>query len=531
MNMWTEESRARVWAEFDQPWDIIILGGGITGAGVLAEASRRGLRALLLEARDFAYGTSSRSSKLVHGGLRYLRQAQIRLTRASVREREELLRGAEGLVSPLGFYVANYQGDTTSPWMFGLGLAVYDVLARKWAHEKLEVSQMLDRVPALAGGKLVGGYHFSDAQTDDTRLVMRVLLEAARHGGTALNYTRAIKLLRDGAGRVLGVVAQDESGTGKTAEIRARAVVNATGVWADELRGTMGKPKRLRAIRGSHLVFPADKLPVPEAISLLHPRDSRAVFLLPWQGVTLVGTTDADHPGDLWQEPFISPSEIDYLLELVRHACPTLKLTADDVLSTWAGVRPVIDTGIADPSKESREHVVWNEDGLLTVTGGKLTTFRMMARQALQALQGALPELRSPADPAPLLEQQARAADWLSSLDGHARQRLLGLYGADAPMVYHASPVDCVPIEGTPALWSELRWAARAEGVVHLDDLLLRRVRLGMLLPQGGIGHIDRIRAIAQPELRWSDQRWLAEVERYRGIWRHAYGPPSVVGG
>ncbi|MCU0658804.1 MAG: glycerol-3-phosphate dehydrogenase/oxidase [Polyangiaceae bacterium] len=529
--MWTNDTRARTWAEFDRPWDLIVLGGGITGAGVLAEASRRGLRALLLEARDFAFGTSSRSSKLVHGGLRYLRQAQIRLTQTSVREREELLRGAEGLVAPLGFYVANFQGDTTSPWMFGLGLAIYDVLARKWAHEKLEAARMLERLPVLQGAPLVGGYHFYDAQTDDTRLVMRVLLEAARHGGVALNYTRAIRLLREASGRVVGVVAQDESGSGKTAEIRARAVVNATGVWADELRASIGKPKRLRAIRGSHLVIPAEKLPVPEAISLLHPRDGRAVFLLPWQGATIVGTTDIDHDGDLWQEPAISASEIEYLLALVTHACPGLRLTADDVLSTWAGVRPVIDTGATDPSKESREHVVWNEEGLLTVTGGKLTTFRMMARQALQALQGTLPELKAPGHAGPLLEQQARAADWLAPLESGARQRLLGLYGADAPMVYHASPADCSPIGSTPALWSELRWAARSEGVVHLDDLLLRRVRLGMLLPEGGLQQIERIRSLTQRELGWSDDRWDAEVVRYRGIWRRAYGPPSVVGG
>ncbi|RYE87441.1 MAG: glycerol-3-phosphate dehydrogenase/oxidase, partial [Myxococcales bacterium] len=437
--MWTPQTRRRAWADLEQkPWDILVLGGGITGAGVLAEASRRGLRALLVEANDFAFGTSSRSSKLVHGGLRYLRQAQIMLTRASVREREELLRGAEGLVSPLGFYVANFQGDSTRPWMFGLGLALYDVLARKWAHEKLEVSEMLERVPSLAGSKLVGGYHFSDAQTDDTRLVMRVLMEAARHGGVALNYTRATKLLRDSHGKVVGAVVRDDSGEGLTAEVRARAVVNATGVWVDELRTSIGRPRRMRAIRGSHLSFPADRLPVPEAVSLLHPRDGRAVFLLPWQGVTMVGTTDVDHPGSLTAEPSIDAAEIDYLLELVHHATPSLKLGPDDVLGTWAGVRPVVDTGASDPSKESREHVVWNEDGLLTVTGGKLTTFRMMARHALHALRDALPELRTSDPITPLLDQQSRAADQLASLEAPARQRLLGLYGADAPLVYHS---------------------------------------------------------------------------------------------
>jgi glycerol-3-phosphate dehydrogenase len=193
-------------------------------------------------------------------------------------------------------------------------------------------------------------------------------------------------------------------------------------------------------------------------------------------------------------------------------------------------VRPVVDTGASDPSKESREHVVWNEDGLLTVTGGKLTTFRMMARHALHALRDALPELRTTDPVTPLLDQQSRAADQLASLDAPARQRLLGLYGADAPLVYHSSPDDCTPIGQTPALWSELRWAARSEGVVHLDDLLLRRVRLGLLSPEGGLEHLDRIREVTGPELRWSDDRWTAEIERYRALWRRSYGPPAVVG-
>jgi glycerol-3-phosphate dehydrogenase len=526
--MWTSEHRSRAWADFDRPYDLIVIGGGITGAGVLAEASRRGLRVLLLEANDFAFGTSSRSSKLVHGGLRYLRQAQIRLTQVSVAEREELLRGAEGLVTPLGFYVANFEGDETSPWMFGLGLTIYDILARKWDHEKLEPAELVARVPVLAGAKLVRGYHFSDAQTDDTRLVMRVLLEGSRYGGVALNYTRVSKLLRDGQGKVVGVVAEDRSGSSRTAEIKARAVINATGVWADELRGTLGKPKRLRAIRGSHLVFPASKLPVPEAVSLLHPKDNRAVFILPWQGVTVVGTTDVDHPGDLAGEPTIAASEIDYLLALVKHACPGVKLGPEDVLSTWAGVRPVVDTGAADPSKESRDHVVWMEEGLLTVTGGKLTTFRMMARHALSTLRPLFPELQAP-KPGPMLDTVLRAADQLAGLGSPARQRLLGLFGQDAPMVFHSAPRECSPIVSTPALWVELRWAARTEGVVHLDDLLLRRLRIGMLLPEGGLPHIEQIRAIAQPELGWSDEKWAAEVERYRGIWRHHYGPPAVL--
>ncbi len=520
--MWPRGFRDEVFGRLDQPWDLIVVGGGITGAGILAEATRMGKRALLVEARDFSSGTSSRSTKLVHGGLRYLRQGQVKVTRESVIERERLLREAKGLVTPLGFYLTTFRNDTMPGWMFGAGLAVYDLIARKWAHEKYGAEELIEKIPSLGGSAVKGGYHYYDAQTDDARLTLRVLREAVRRGGTALNYARAIELLRTAEGRVRGVVVRDEIG-GRTAEVQASGVINAPGVWADGLRERLGAERRLRAIRGSHLVYPRALLPVDEAISMLHPRDGRAVFAVPWEGVILVGTTDVDHGDDLEAEPRIAADEVEYILEAARHAFPQADLGRSQVRSTWAGVRGVINTGASNPAKESREHALWNEDGLLTVTGGKLTTFRTMALEALAAVGWK-------GKRGPIFEVPEEVA-LPESIDVETRARLLGRYGAEAPELYalaqESAGRDGDPlarIGDVPALWSELRWAARNEGVVHLDDLLLRRVRIGLLLDRGAIPLLDRIRKIVQPELGWDDAHWDREVERYRQIWSAAYG-------
>jgi len=515
--MWSAKNgwRDEVFGRLDQEWDLVIVGGGITGAGILAEAARQGKRALLVEARDFSSGTSSRSTKLVHGGLRYLRQGQVQVTRESVIERERLLREAKGLVTPLGFYLTTFQNDDMPGWMFGAGLAIYDLIARKWAHEKYATEELLEKLPVLAGSPLKGGYHYFDAQTDDARLTVRVMREAVRRGGTALNYARVVDMLRTEDGRVHGVVVRDEL-TGRTREVKAPVTINATGVWADDLRSKIGQKPRLRAIRGSHLIFPRERLPITEAISMLHPRDGRAVFALPWEGVVLFGTTDVDHGTDLETEPSITGSEVEYLFELARHAFPHVGLGERDVRATWAGVRGVINTGAADPAKESREHALWNEEGLLTVTGGKLTTFRMMALQTLKAvgMRGKREQILDQPEDVELSE----------SFDVATRARLLGRYGVEAPALAASSKEEHAAISDSPALWCELRYCAREEGVVHLDDLLLRRVRIGLLLERGGAPLMQQIRAVVQPELGWDDVTWAKEESRYREVWARAYG-------
>src|SRR3989304_10533253 len=324
--MWTKGWRERIWSDLDQKWDLIIIGGGITGAGILREASRAGLKALLVEGRDFASGTSSRSSKLVHGGLRYLSNAQIKLTVESVHERERLLREGQGLIEPLEFLIAGYAGDRPPAWVFGLGLMVYDILALKWGHNRHSPQQLKEMCPSINATNLIAGYHYFDAQTDDARLVLRVIREAVRDGGTALNYACVEGLLRDRSGQVHGIQLRDRI-SGHTIEVKAPIVISATGAWADHLRARVDAPPRLRQLRGSHLIFPWLKFPIKQTVSFAHPIDHRPVFAFPWEGVTFFGTTDVDHGPAVPTDPHISATEVEYLLEAVSHAFAPLQLT------------------------------------------------------------------------------------------------------------------------------------------------------------------------------------------------------------
>ncbi|MBC7684741.1 MAG: glycerol-3-phosphate dehydrogenase/oxidase, partial [Bdellovibrionales bacterium] len=347
-------------------WDLLIIGGGITGAGILLEAARRGLKALLVEQRDFAWGTSSRSSKLVHGGLRYLKEGRFALTRESVRERNALMREASGLVEPQGFAFADYGRGKPGRTSFLAGLAIYDLMAGRRERHYLKGGEFLMLAPNVSRSALLGGVCYTDAKTDDARLVLRVLQEAQEHGGVAVNYLAAQALLRTGS-RVTGARLVDgvDGVDGAAYEVKARLVINATGAWADKLRGHAGAAPKIRPLRGSHLVLPAWRLPLAQAVSLMHPRDGRPVFAFPWEGVTLVGTTDVDHRGELNDEAAITRPELDYLLLALDAQFPQLRLSEADVLATYAGVRPVVDSGQADPSKEGREHAVWVDDGLL----------------------------------------------------------------------------------------------------------------------------------------------------------------------
>jgi glycerol-3-phosphate dehydrogenase len=520
--MWAKNWREQIWSDLDQPWDLLIIGGGITGAGILREASRAGMKALLVEGHDFASGASSRSSKMVHGGLRYLSHAQIKVTIDSVRERERLLREGRGLIEPLGFLIARYRGDWPPPWLLGFGLIIYDLLGRKWAHQHHTAGQMKELCPQISDRHLIGGFHYYDAQTDDARLVLRVIREAVRAGGRAISYVSVEGLMRDRSGRACGAQLRDHV-TGKTKEVPAPVLISAAGAWADGLRAHLEMPPKLRPLRGSHLIFPWHKLPLTQAVSFLHPIDHRPVFAYPWQGITLVGTTDVDHGPGTETDPRISGQEVDYLLSALQHAFKPANLSVSDVQATFAGIRPVVHTGQADPSKESRESVLWDEHGLLTITGGKLTTFRLMAVDALRVARRRLPHH-------PHVDAKQRMLDpveprLLGHLDPAEGVRLLGRYGGDTPeLLKAAQPNELEPIHGTKTMRAELRWAARDEGVVHLDDLLLRRVRLGLLLPQGGLPLMDRIRAIAQPELGWTDEKWAKEVDDYTRLWNQCYG-------
>lgn len=525
--MWNQAWRERTWLDLDQTWDLIIIGGGITGAGILREAVHAGLNVLLVDRGDFASGTSSRSSKLVHGGLRYLKNAHLRITLEMVSERERLLRQGRGLINRLGFLYADMKGDRMPGWVFRAGLIIFDLMARKWTHRAYDDIDTRELCPVLTTPQLVGGYRYFDALTDDSRLVFRIIKEAVQAGGTALNYAEVIELLRTSDGQVCGVHLQDNDpqGNERTLELHAGIVINATGAWVDDLRKRIGRQECIRPLRGSHLIFPGDSLPLSRAVSVLHPRDRRPVFAIPWEGVTIFGTTDVDHGQLQRHQPAISGLEVEYLMEAVRFLFPILELGQDDILATFSGIRPVIDTGKEDPSKESREHVIWLEEGMLTVSGGKLTTYRIMARDALKAIRNYLPPHKrfDPDRPVlnPLMFDTIPRAEGLSPTN---RTRLWGRYGLSAPdLLFNAQDDELDEIESTPYLWAELRWAAQAEAIVHLDDLLLRRIRLGLLLPSGGRSMLERIRTIVQPELGWDDDRWTHETARYTDLWDGCY--------
>lgn len=507
-------------------WDIIIVGGGITGAGVLREAVRRGYRALLLEQKDFAWGTSSRSSKMIHGGLRYLAQGDIKLTRHSLTERERLLREAPGLIERMGYNFTLRKGIFPGRWAFSLILWIYDRLARIRDNRYYSKQQILAKFNGLEQQDLQGACYYTDAVTDDARLVLRVLQESIAAGGCALNYTPVNELLTE-SGEVVGVELQDGD---KTLSLKASIVVNATGAWADRLRNKVNPEKRVRPLRGSHLVLPQHRLPVPEVLALMHPLDKRSVFIFPWEGTTVVGTTDLDHSAALDSEVSIAAQEVDYLLQAANSQFPEQNISTADVISCFAGVRPVIGSDKSkDPSKERRDHAVWTDRGLITVSGGKLTTFRLIALDVIAAAENYLPRPQPYTDDC-IFTPTTTPPELLFPTDTGRSSRLLGRFGSCATrLLADTDPSEHALIEGTGFSLAECRWAARHEAVHHLDDLLLRRTRLGLLLPKGGEQLFAALRGICLDELGWTTSDWDRELVRYRELWQRYYSLPDSV--
>ena len=510
----------------DETWDLIVIGGGISGAGILREAARRGWRCLLLEQRDFAWGTSSRSSKMVHGGLRYIAKGQWRLTRDSVRERQRLLDEAPGLVEPMSFMMPHYRGGFPGPRVLGGLLSVYDALAGRRSHRFHDTQQLRYLAPGVKETELLGGTCFVDALTDDARLVMRVLSEARADGAGVLNGVRVEHLLRED-GRVRGVQVEDCE-AGASLQLRCGVLAVATGAWAERLRPAEA-PRQLRPLRGSHLLLPGWRLPVAQAFTFLHERDRRPVFVFPWEGATVVGTTDLDHHENLDPSASISAEELDYLLAACTQQFPGAEVIAADVLSTWSGVRPVVGGAGANqdkPSNETREHVLWQEPGCVTLAGGKLTTFRPQAIEVLKACAAML-DRPFDDDAAPVFAAVPPLA--IPGLGAQQWRRLAGRHGRELPRLAQLlTELGHDTVGNTDTLWAELAFACEAEMVLHLDDLLLRRTRLGLLLPRGGEDYFAAIRQLCQPRLGWSDEYWQHELQRYQALWQRHHGLPDA---
>jgi len=458
--------------------------------------------------------------------LRYIKEGKFFLTKIAVEERERLLKEAPGLVESLGFLLPVYEDQRPGRRALKVGLSLYDVLAGERQHKFYDAAEFTAMIPHVKREGLTGGFHFLDAQVDDSRLVLRLINESVACGAFALNYTSVTEIIRSPEGTVTGVALQDTE-TREVKIIHSPAVINATGCWAEKLHPSPEPHRHLRPLRGSHLVIPADVLPLTEGFSFMHPQDNRAVFIVPWEGAVLIGTTDLDYEGDLAEEPKITAQEAAYLIEGVRALFPSLDLSLTNCIGSFAGIRPVLSQDKLPPSEESREHVVWVDKGLVTVTGGKLTTFRRLAWDALKSAKPYLPsniriDRKSPIfDPVPdkpIKDFGLTAETW---------RRLYGRYGATADrIVAAADQEDLAMVPGTFTLWAELPYLAKHEHIRHLADLLLRRVRIGLLTPGGGSAHINRIRKLCRSSLPWDNKRWKKEIQTYLDQWNHTHALP-----
>ena len=527
-----------------EPFDVLVVGGGITGAGVALDAATRGYSVALVERGDYAIGTSSRSSKLVHGGLRYLQNFDLGLVREALLERQLNVALAPHLVRPLPLVVPAFGGARPDRLM-GLGLNMYDVmsvdrispLARRrasrdadWSparHRVIDGREVLELLPALADRDPSGGYLFYDCQTDDVRLVLTVLGEAGRFGAVAANRVEALGLLEDG-GRATGARVRDRE-TGAELDVRADNVVNATGVWADRLRpGELHDEAEvpvIRPSRGTHLIVPGARLPVV-AGAIAPAGGGRTIFVLPWLGQTLIGTTDNDYEGDL---EHVRPAEEDvaYLLE-AANAFFADSLRPEDLAGAYAGVRPLISTG--DPRKSvdiSRKAELYEtSSGMVTITGGKLTTWRRMAKLAVdriveregrdapcQTHQVPLGMAVEPADLPHVPGVPEDAYEQLAARYGYVAHEVLRLAGERPELAEPLQP-------GRPDLLAEAVHAARREQARTVGDVLLRRTRLALTAGRDvcapGSGAPGRVAAAIGRELGWDAARSAREADAFR---------------
>lgn len=371
--------------------DLLVVGGGITGAGVARDAAMRGMKVALVNSHDYAEGTSSRSSKLIHGGVRYLENKEFHLVFEALNERRRLFEMAPHLVHPLRFNIPLYKGGRVPLWMMKLGMFLYDALAlfeTPELHESMDREQALSHIPQLEEKDLEGAVAYSDAYMDDDRLVHETLRSAVKYGALCANHTRVLKLnWQDN--KIVGAEMQDEL-TQKTFSIKAKHVVVAVGPWTDIVGPTIFSDvhqkwkRKLRPSKGVHLVFHRSRVPLDQAVVMA--AEKRIVFLIPRKEMIIVGTTDTDYTGDI-AKPVAEKEDVDYLLNITKKYFPHLNLTAKDIVSTYAGVRPLIDDGAETESKTSREHEIWSyPEGVTVVAGGKYTTYRKMAEDIVASV-------------------------------------------------------------------------------------------------------------------------------------------------
>jgi glycerol-3-phosphate dehydrogenase len=530
-----------------ETWDVVIVGGGIVGTGALLDAVSRGMRAALIEQDDIAAGTSSRSSRLIHGGLRYLEQFRFGLVREALAERSRLLTLAPHLVhiEPLLFPI--YGIPYASKAFYDAGLTLYDVLGARhdggW-HHRLSKADTLDLAPTLRREGLRGGLVYHDGVEDDARYTLAVARTAIAAGGVAVTRVRATGLRTDPRSGVLDAVRVEDLTTGAELEIRTKAAVDATGVWAAETDHPFkGASLRILPSRGAHLVVPRERIANKTGLTIRVP--GKIVFLVPWPDFWLIGTTDAPFEGPA-AHPSAAGWEVDRLLDTVN-ATMDVNLTRADVVGTYAGLRPLIAPSDGSTVKASREHRVTVEpSGVVRIGGGKYTTYRVMARDVIDAVLGPVAARERPSDTAERRLIGAADADALARIAGElstipavreigpeTSTRLVARHGTEAPAVVAlGAELDLIRplVPGRFFLEAEVAWAVRHELAESLDDVLARRTRLAQELPDRGAAIAPRVAEIMAADLDWGDARQALEVDGYLAFARREFSvaPPAV---
>lgn len=501
-------------------FDLLIIGGGINGAGVARDAAMRGLRVALVEKGDFASGTSSKSSKLIHGGVRYLQQGDIRLVRMACRERDLLRRRlAPHLVQPLAFLFPVYRGDPVGFFTLGVGMWLYDLLAafrNIRRHRMLSAQRTGAFEPGLRTQRLRGAALYYDCFTDDARLALETVLAAQEEGAVIVNYVELREFIKKD-GQIVGAVLRDRV-VGTELRVRCHSVVNTTGPWADQVRrldDPVAKPC-LRVTKGVHILVPRERIGNTHAVVMHSPRDRRVLFTIPWAAHNIIGTTDTDFHGSP-DEVRADTADVEYLLEAANWYFPDARLRPEDVISSYAGLRPLVASEVdKGPSAVSREEQIFeSSSGLITLGGGKLTTYRLVAKQIvdlvikrLRAGRGSPQPRRKPCATSrkplpggrrPDPDEMARA---LTSSDGvgladEQIRHLVSRYGSRAPeviaLIQNDADLKDMLVAKLPDIWAEAAYAVRTEMAVRSEDVLLRRTHVALKEPQEAARLADKI--------------------------------------
>ncbi len=514
-----------------EKFDLIVIGGGILGAGIARDAASRGMKVALVEKSDFASGTSSRSSKLIHGGIRYLENLEFGLVFEALNEREKLYELAPHLVHPLRFLLPIFSDFRVGFFKMGLGMWFYDFLAlfQSQLHEKLNAEETLERMPWLKKDKLLGSYVYSDAYMDDDRLTHATLRSAHDLGACIVNYTKAEKALFDKNGKIIGVQVQDQLNKTKSFNLLGHHVISCVGPWTDELAPLFEKKwkKSLRPTKGIHITISKNRLPLPEAVVMSVDKENRIVFGIPRHEMIIIGTTDTDYKENP-DEVVANRADVEYLLKIVNEYFPGAQLTKQDIIATYAGVRPLVDDGSVTEGKTSREHkVLTTEHGITFVMGGKYTTYRRISEQAMNEVLCYFPieaqaafsvgntflPLNKLCSPENYLRAQNLCEYWSRQyhLDLNDTTQLALRHGMETESLLALGMTD-----GLTFYELEMLHAIRYTMCLNLVDFYTRRFPLFLSLPNHGLEWLDVLGYVAQNELNWTNE----ELERQKVLVR-----------